>query len=93
MLNNFFHSVFITENVSILPTAYNMLRGSDNEKLRRDALSEDDITKYLRNIDTSKNTFVDRISNKILCEGQAELLLPLKLLFSRTLQEAIVLNL
>ena len=46
ILNNFFHSVFITEDTSTLPTAINMFRGSENEKLIIiGEISEDDIAK------------------------------------------------
>ena len=43
ILNNFFHSLFITEDTSTLPTAIKMFRGSENEKLIICEISEDDI--------------------------------------------------
>ena len=90
ILNNFFHSVFVKEDTSSLPTANDIFRGPDNEKLKIDAISEDDITKYLRNLDPSKSTGADRISTRLLRECKEELLLPLKLLFNKSLQEGVV---
>lgn len=82
--------MFITEGISTLPTAISMFRGSENEKLITGEISEDDIAKYLRNLDPNKSTGADRLSTRLLRECQEELVLPLKLLFNRSLQEGIV---
>ncbi len=87
ILNNFFHNVFITENISPLPTAINMFQKSENEKLKIDEISEDDITKYLRNLDPNKSTGADNISSRLLRECQDELRLPLTLLFNKSIRE------
>ena len=85
IVNNFFHSVFTTEDTSTLATAINMFRGTENGKLIIGEISEDDIVKYLRNLDPNKSTGADRLSVRILREYQ-ELVLPLKLLFNKSLQ-------
>lgn len=90
ILNNFFHSVFITEDISTLPTAINMFKKSDNERLRIGVISEDDVTKHLRSLDPNKSTGADKISTRLLRQCQDELRLPLKLLFSRLLREGTV---
>ena len=73
ILNNFFHSVFITEDISSLPTPINMFKKSNNEKLKIDDISEDDIDKYLRNLDPNKSTGADKISSRLLRECQDEI--------------------
>ncbi len=73
ILNNFFHSVFITEDISTLPTAINMFKKSDNERLRIGVISEDDVTKHLRSLDPNKSTGADKISTRLLRQCQDEL--------------------
>ena len=90
ILNNFFHSVFITEDTSSLPTPVAMFTKSNNEKLRIDEISEDDINQHLRNLDPNKSTGADKISSRLLRECKEELRLPLKILFNRSLSEGIV---
>ena len=63
-----------------------MFRGSENEKLIIiGEISEDDTAKHLRNLDPNKSTSADSLSTRLLKKCQ-ELLLPLKLLFERSLQ-------
>ena len=81
---------FITEDTSTLPTAINMFKGSENVKLIIGVISEDDIAKHLRSLDPNKSTGADRLSTRLLKECQEELVLPLKLLFNRSLLENIV---
>ena len=90
ILNNFFHSVFTTENISSLPNMENVFTGPTNEKLKVDDVSENEITKYLRTIDPNKSTGPDKISARLLRECQDELVLPLKLLFNKSLREKTV---
>ena len=90
ILNDFFHSVFITEDISSLPNPISMFKKSDYEKLRIDEISEDDIMKYLRNLDPNKSTGADKISSRLLRECQNEIRLPLKMLFNRSLREGTV---
>ena len=92
ILNNFFHSVFITEDITSLPSMENIFARPDNEKLKVDEISENDITKYLRSLDPNKSTGADEISARLLRECQDELVLPLKLIFNKSLREKIVPN-
>ena len=90
ILNNFSHSVFITDDISSLPISITMLKKSENEKLKIGKISEDDITKHIRNLDPNEITGADKISSRLLRECQDELKLPLKLLFNRSLNEGLV---
>lgn len=93
ILNSFFHSVFITEDVSALPNVNYMFTRSENEMLKIDEITESDIVKHLRKLDPNKSTGADQLSARLLRECQDELLLPLKLLFNKSLQERSVPNL
>ena len=93
ILNTYFHSVFITEDISTLPNATSMFTGSENETLNIDEITESDIARYLRNLDPNKSTGADQLSARLLRECQDELLLPLKLIFNKSLQERSVPNL
>ena len=90
ILNSFFHSVFITEDMSSLPNADQMFTGTETDALKVEEISENDIAKHLRNLDPNKSTGSDQISTRLLRECQDELVLPLKLLFNRSLQEGSV---
>ena len=90
ILNSFFHSVFITEDTSSLPEMDNIFTGTENDTLKIEEISENDVAKHLRNLDPNKSTGADQISARLLRECQNELVLPLKLLFNRSLQEGLV---
>lgn len=85
ILNNFFHSVFITEDITSLPSMENIFTRPDNEKLKVDEVSDNDIIKYLQNIDPNKSTGADEISARLIRECKDELVLPLKLIFNKSL--------
>ena len=93
ILNSFFHSVFITEDVSSLPSVNHIFAGAENDMLKVEEIHESDVAKHLRHLDPNKSTGADQISARLLRECQDELVLPLKLLFNRSLQEGLVPNL
>ena len=90
ILNSFFQSVFITEDISSLPNVLPMPMRFDNEMLKIDEINENDVARYLRNLNPNKSTGTDLVSSRLLCECQDELVFPLKLLFNKSLQEGIV---
>ncbi len=90
ILNTFFHSVFITEDKTTLPDVNYMFTGSDNETLKINEITENDIVNYLGKLDPNKSTGADQLSARLLRECKDELLLPLKLLFNKSLQERVV---
>ncbi len=89
ILNSFFHSMFITEDISSLPNVNHIFTGSEN-MLKVEEIHKNDGAKCLRNLDPNKSTGADQISAKLLRECQDELVLPLKLLFSRSQRERFV---
>ena len=90
ILNSFFHNVFITEDMSSLPNVNQMFTGSETDALKVEEITENDVAKHLRNLDPNKSTGADQIPARLLRECHDELLLPLKLLFNRSLQEGLV---
>lgn len=90
ILNTFFQSVFITEDISSLPSIESMSIRFDRETLEIGEINENDVVSYLRNIDPNKSAGADLVSSRLLRECQEELVLPLKLLFNKSLQEGIV---
>ena len=90
ILNTFFQSVFIREDISSLPNIDSVPLRFSNEMLKIDEINENDIARQLKNLDPNKSTGVDLVSSRLLRECQEELVLPLKLLFNKSLQEGIV---
>ena len=90
ILNTFFQSVFIREDISSLPNIDSVPLRFSNEMLKIDEINENDIAKHLKNLDPNKSTGVDLVSSRLLRECQEELILPLKLLFNKSMQEGIV---
>ena len=90
ILNAYFHSVFITEDTSSLPDINSMFTRPVNETLKVNEITENDIAKYLKNLDPNKSTGADQISARLLKECQDELILPLKLLFNKSIQNGSV---
>ena len=90
ILNTFFQSVFIREDISSLPNIDSVPLRFSNEMLKIDEINENDIARHLKNLDPNKSTGVDLVSSRLLRECQEELILPLKLLFNKSMQEGIV---
>lgn len=61
ILNNLFDSVFISEDTTTLPNMENLFTGPDNERLKMDVISVDDIIKHLQNLNPNKSTGADNI--------------------------------
>ena len=90
ILNTFFQSVFIREDISSLPSINSMSTRLENETLKIDEINENDVVRYLINLDPNKSTGADLVSSRLLRECQEELVLPLKMLFNKSLQEGVV---
>ena len=90
ILNTFFQSVFIREDISSLPNIDSMPIRFINDMLKIDEITENDIARHLKILDPNKSTGVDLVSSRLLRECQEELVLPLKLLFNQSLQEGTV---
>ena len=76
--------------MSSLPNIDSVPLRFSNEMLKIDEINENDIARHLKNLDPNKSTGVDLVSSRLLRECQEELILPLKLLFNKSMQEGIV---
>ena len=84
VLNDFFASVFTTEDTSNIPKIENL---SGNVFLSELLLTEDAVKQKLKNLNISKAMGPDGIPNIILKELSNELSLPLCILFNKSLTE------
>ena len=86
ILNQAFSSVFTNEDITNIPNPPNMYDGNDDDRLEILNITEEEISKYLKSIDANKSTGADMISPRLLKACQMELLLPLKLLFNKSIE-------
>ena len=84
MFNNFFSSVYETEDVTSLPT---QLEVTVNQRLDSVEFSQSDVLQLLKKLDANKSPGPDGIHPRVLKECAAELAGPLHILFQTSLSE------
>ena len=89
VMNKFFSSVFVNEDVSSVPTMANVPNFSTVSNVN---ISESDIIKALTSLNTSKSPGPDEIHPLLLKELAVVLAYPLLLLFNKTLKQGKIPN-
>ncbi len=85
ILNSNFASVFTTEDKETIPEGLAPPRRAT--PLETDAISAQDVKKYLVKLDTNKSMGPDSLSPRLLKELKQQILQPLTNMFNRSLQE------
>lgn len=84
-LNNFFSSVFTTENNSNIPEFKDRI--SDNKHIHSASTTEDEMKELLRNLKPNKSPGTDQIHPFLLRECASYLAKPFSLLFNMTVSQ------
>ncbi len=85
ILNSNFASVFTTEDKETIPEGPALPRGIT--PLEIDAISAQDVKKYLDKLDINKSMGPESLSPRLLKELKQQILHPLTNIFNRSLQE------
>ena len=87
VLNEYFSSVFTTEDISSLPVPSTKFEGSKSEKLGQLFVTPDIIAKKIKKMKDNKSPGVDGIPSKLLKEIVQQISTPLAKLFNLSLEE------
>ena len=90
ILNEYFGSVFTTENISSLPVPFTKFEGNTSEHLRQLFVTPVMIAKKIKKVKDNKSPGVDGIPAKLLKEIVKQISTPLAKLFNLSLEEGIV---
>jgi hypothetical protein len=90
LLNDYFSSVFTTEDLSFIPTPVNIFQNSITDALSDIEIDEKIVREKLCNINTNKSLGADEIHPKLLYELREALLKPLTRLFQLSVESGIV---
>ena len=86
ILNNFFTSVFLKEDVTNLPTVEEG-EYSNKKEIKDISISAEEVEKKLKKLNTKKAQGPDLIPPRVLQEISKEIAKPLSILFNKSLQE------
>ena len=90
VLNEYFSSVFTTENISSLPVPFTKFEGNTSEHLVQLFVTPEMIAKQIKKMEENKSPGVDGIPPKLLKEIVEQISTPLAKLFNLSLEEGIV---
>ena len=90
VLNEYFSSVFTTEDISSLPVPFIQFEGNKSEHLGQLFGTPEMIAKKIKNMKDNKSPGVDGIPRKLLKEIVEQISTPLTKVFNFSLQEGIV---
>ena len=90
VLNEYFSSVFTTEDISSLPVPFTQFEGSKSEHLGQLFVTPEMIAKKIKKMKNNKSSGVDGIPLKLLKEIVKQISTPLAKLFNLSLEEGIV---
>ena len=90
VFNDQFSSVFTVENMSYIPTAENVFKGTDNEKLLDIETCVHLVRKRLQCLHADKSPGADGLSPRLLKAISDEIAVPVTMLFRQSLDEGCV---
>ena len=90
VLNEYFSSVFTTEDISSLPVPFTKFEGNKLEHLGQLFVTPEMIAQKIKNMKDNKSPGVDGIPPKLLKEIVEQISTPLAKLFNLSLEEGIV---
>ena len=90
VLNEYFSSVFTTEDISSLPVPFTKFEGNTSEHLGQLFVTPEMIAKKIKKMKDNKSPGVDGIPPKLLKEIVEQISTPLAKLFNLSLEEGIV---
>ena len=90
VLNEYFSSVFTTEDISSLPVPFNKFEGNTSEHLGQLIVTPEMIAKKIKKMKDNKSPGVDGIPPKLLKEIVEQISTPLAKLINLSLEEGIV---
>ena len=89
VLNEYFSSVFTTEDISSLPVPFTKFEGNKSENLGQLVVIPEIIAKKIKKMKNNKSHGVDQIPPKLLKEIVEQISTPLAKLFNLSLEEGI----
>ena len=92
VLNEYFSSVFTTEDISLLPVPFTIFEGNKSEHLGQLFVTPEIIEKNIKKMKDNELTGVDGIPPKLLQEIVEQINTPLAKVFNLSLEERIVQN-
>ena len=92
VLNEYFSSVFTTEDISLLPVPFTKFEGSKSEHLGQLFVTPEMIAKKIKKMKDNKSQVVDGIPPKLLKEIVQQISIPLAKCFNLSLEEGIVIS-
>ena len=90
VLNEYFSSVFTTEDINSLPVPFTKFEGNTSEHLGQLYVTTEMITKKIKKMKDNKSPGVDGIPPKLLKEMLEQISTPFAKLFNLSLEEGIV---
>ena len=90
VLNEYFSSVFTTEDISSLPVPFTKFEGNKSEHLVQFFVTPEIIAKKTKKLKDNKSPGVDGIPPKLLKEIVEQITTPLTKVFNLSLEEGIV---
>ena len=90
ILNEYFSSVFTTEDISSLPVPFTKFEGNTSEHIGQLFVTPEMIAKKIKKMKDNKSPLVDGIPPKLLKEIVEQISTPLAKLFNLSLEEGIV---
>ena len=90
VLNEYFSSVFTTEDISTLPVPFTKFEGNKSKYLGQLFVTPERIAKKIKKMKDNKSPGVDGIPPKLLKEIVEQISTPLAKLFNLSLEEGIV---
>ena len=90
VLNDYFSSVFTTEDISSLPVPFTKFEGNKSEHLGQLFVTPEMIEKKIKKMKDKKSSGVDGIPPKLLKEIVEQISTPLATVFNLSLEEGIV---
>ena len=89
-MNDYFSSVFTTEDISSLPVPFTKFEGNKSEYLRQLFVTPEIIANKIKKMKDNKSPGVDGIPPKLLKEVVEQISTPLAKLFNLSIEEEIV---
>ena len=90
VLNEYFSSVFTTEDISSLPVPFTKFEGNKPEHLGQLSVTPEMIAKKIKKMKDNTSPGVDGIPPKLLKEIVEQISTPLAIFFNLSLEEGIV---
>jgi len=90
MLNDFFGSVFTTENIADMPEVNRLLNADDSQKLNMITVEPGDVYDKVMNLNDGKAPGHDGIIQEFLKRVACEISIPLSILYNKSVTEGMV---